>query len=59
MGHAGIQTTMIYVHHVPKAAAADELTRAVEEATGATGDQESPDGVRAFRVEAQGEARAG
>ena len=29
MGHADIQTTMIYVHHVPKAAAAAELSRAV------------------------------
>ena len=29
MGHADIQTTMIYVHHVPKIAAADELSRAV------------------------------
>ena len=33
MGHADIQTTMLYVHHVPKAAAADELTRAVQRAT--------------------------
>jgi integrase len=29
MGHADIQTTMIYVHHVPKASAAEELSRAV------------------------------
>jgi integrase len=29
MGHADIQTTMIYVHHVPKATAAEELSRAV------------------------------
>lgn len=35
MGHADIQTTMIYVHHVPKIAAADELSRAVEAAMGA------------------------
>ena len=34
MGHADIQTTMIYVHHVPKVAAADELSRAVELAMG-------------------------
>ena len=33
MGHADIQTTMIYVHHVPKAEAADQLSRAVEAAT--------------------------
>jgi integrase len=29
MGHADIQTTMIYVHHVPKTAAADALSRIV------------------------------
>ena len=29
MGHSDIQTTMIYVHHVPKATAAEELSRAV------------------------------
>ena len=33
MGHADIQTTMLYVHHVPKAEAADQLTRAVAMAT--------------------------
>lgn len=32
MGHAQIQTTMIYVHHVPKATAADELERALQAA---------------------------
>lgn len=32
MGHADIQTTMIYVHHVPKVEAADQLSRAVEAA---------------------------
>jgi len=37
MGHADIQTTMIYVHHQPKTAAADALTRIVEAASG-TGD---------------------
>jgi integrase len=37
MGHSDIQTTMIYVHHVPKAAAADQLTRIVEAASGAAG----------------------
>jgi hypothetical protein len=26
MGHANIQTTMRYVHHVPKVAAAQQLT---------------------------------
>jgi integrase len=35
MGHADIQTTMIYVHHTPKTAAADALTRIVEAASGA------------------------
>ena len=34
MGHADIQTTMIYVHHVPKVTAADELSRAVAAAMG-------------------------
>jgi integrase len=33
MGHADIQTTMIYVHHQPKTAAADALTRIVEAAS--------------------------
>lgn len=36
MGHADIQTTMIYVHHQPKTAAADVLTRIVEAASGAS-----------------------
>jgi len=35
MGHADIQTTMIYVHHQPKAAAADKLSQLVAQATGA------------------------
>jgi integrase len=35
MGHADIQTTMIYVHHVPKVTAAEELSRAVASAIGA------------------------
>jgi integrase len=35
MGHADIQTTMIYVHHQPKATAADQLSRLVAAATGA------------------------
>jgi integrase len=34
MGHADIQTTMIYVHHQPKTAAADALTRIVRAASG-------------------------
>jgi integrase len=37
MGHADIQTTMIYVHHQPKATAADEMTRAVEAAMSVEG----------------------
>jgi integrase len=32
MGHADIQTTMIYVHHVPKVTAAAELSRVVDAA---------------------------
>ena len=41
MGHADIQTTMIYVHHVPKVTAADELSRAVAAAIGAAGAESS------------------
>ena len=32
MGHANIETTMIYVHHVPRTDAAGRLSRALEEA---------------------------
>jgi integrase len=35
MGHADIQTTMLYVHHQPKASAAAELTQLVAAATSA------------------------
>jgi hypothetical protein len=37
MGHAKIETTMIYTHHTPKiaAAAAAEMSHAVAEAMGA------------------------
>lgn len=31
MGHADVQTTMIYVHHVPAADAAERLQRAIYE----------------------------
>jgi Phage integrase family len=31
MGHADIQTTMIYAHHVPQHDAADKLTRLLDE----------------------------
>ena len=31
MGHASVQTTMIYLHHVPKASAADALSRLVSD----------------------------
>jgi hypothetical protein len=38
MGHADIQTTMIYVHHVPQHDAADRLSRLLDErAAGASG----------------------
>jgi integrase len=36
MGHADIQTTMIYVHHQPKTAAADQLSQLVAAQTGDT-----------------------
>ena len=42
MGHADIQTTMIYVHHQPKTAAADALTRIVAAASG-VGDELGPE----------------
>jgi integrase len=35
MGHADIQTTMLYVHHVPQDDAADKLTEVVAKAAGA------------------------
>jgi hypothetical protein len=31
MGHADIQTTMIYIHHVPQHDAAERLSRLLEE----------------------------
>jgi len=34
MGHADIHTTMVYVHHQPKASAARELTQLIAESTG-------------------------
>jgi integrase len=40
MGHADIQTTMIYVHHQPKAAAADRLSELVAKATTALSGQD-------------------
>ena len=33
MGHADIQTTMIYIHHVPQHDAAERLSRLVDEGT--------------------------
>lgn len=36
MGHAGIDTTMGYVHHVPRHDDADWLTRFVAESVGVT-----------------------
>lgn len=36
MGHADIQTTMIYVHHQPKTAAADRLSQLVSQQSGDT-----------------------
>jgi hypothetical protein len=34
MGHADIQTTMLYVHHTPQHDAADRLSALVAKATG-------------------------
>ena len=42
MGHADIQTTMIYIHHVPQHDAAEKLSRLLEQARG-----DSPSEVRA------------
>ena len=50
MGHADIQTTMIYVHHQPKAAAAGQLSQLVAAATGA---DVSPDMSRNAEIGAQ------
>ena len=36
MGHADIQTTMIYVHHVPQHDAADKLSRLLQTRTEAS-----------------------
>jgi integrase len=47
MGHADIQTTMIYVHHTPKTAAADALTRIVEAASGVDNGESSREQVPA------------
>ncbi len=41
MGHADIQTTMIDVHHQPKAAAADRLSQLVAAATAVVEDAEN------------------
>ncbi len=48
MGHADIQTTMIYVHHQPKASAADKLSELVARATGA--DSVSPPVSRSAEI---------
>jgi integrase len=37
MGHANIETTMIYVHHVPQHDAADKLSRLVAVREGTAG----------------------
>jgi hypothetical protein len=48
MGHADIATTMIYVHHVPKVEAADQLSRAIE-AAGGSGEAEAVERERGLR----------
>ncbi len=45
MGHADIQTTMIYVHHQPKASAADKLSQLVSAATDLSSVRDAPEGV--------------
>jgi len=45
MGHADVQTTMIYAHHVPRHDAADQLTALLEERTRRTGDARFNEGA--------------
>jgi integrase len=45
MGHAQLSTTQLYMHHTPKLAAADEMSRAVAAAMGAAEETISPDKV--------------
>jgi integrase len=47
MGHADIQTTMIYAHHVPRHDAADRLTALLEDQTRRTVDARSGEGTSA------------
>ncbi len=55
MGHADIQTTMIYVHHVPQHDAADRLSQLLEErtadASGCTPGVREPDSEEAEEAE--------
>ena len=46
MGHPDIQTTIIYVHHVPKVEAVDEMSNVVEAAMGAGVEVSAYDGLR-------------
>jgi len=41
MGHANIETTMIYVHHLPQHDAADKLTALVSDASNAGSPRET------------------
>jgi integrase len=43
MGHADIQTTMIYVHHVPQHDAAERLSRTVEQSGDFMGAEAQPE----------------
>lgn len=54
MGHADIQTTMIYIHHVPQHDAADRLSRAVEAASAPVADGFSHDVMTNGRPEPAG-----
>lgn len=42
MGHADIQTTMVYVHHVPADDAAERLSRAVQSSSDFAGSDAVP-----------------
>jgi integrase len=56
MGHAQVQTTMIYVHHVPKTDAAAKLGALVAGQTGASDDHEhgDPDAEDGSRLKREG-----
>jgi integrase len=69
MGHADIQTTMVYVHHVPQHDAADKLSRLSARAWGRTkfgctpgaqsGSDDTPDETETFALQEEENAGGG